>query len=425
MFRRTLTRLRRMVFRRQAFRIFGQPRSRTDYAKEVGDGTGSSTVMAPLLWIARTFPEAPLNIWRILDDGQEEPKPRHELIRLVRRPNPHYTGRVLWMATVLDYFADGNAYWIKIRNKAGAVQQLWWTPTWLIRPEGDEADFVRHYLYTTGIEQVALRPEDVVHFRFGLDPDDPRKGRSPLKSVLREVYTDDEAANFTAALLANSGVPGLVVSPEGDIAPSDEDVAATKEYVKETFTGDKRGEPLIMSGPTKVQQFGYSPEQLSLKDLRRVPEERVSAVLGVPAIVAGLGAGLDRSTFTNYVEAREAAYESNIIPAQGILAEQLEAALLPDFEKDPLGFRVGFDLSSVRVLADDQTKLAERLAVEVRAGITRVAEARRDLGRRVEQGDDVYLRPTSVIELEPGQTRELPAGGGVPTPVEVVGNGSG
>jgi hypothetical protein len=33
-----------------------------------------------------------------------------------------------------------------------------------------------------------------VHFRFGLDPDDPRKGYSPLKSVLREVFTDDEAA---------------------------------------------------------------------------------------------------------------------------------------------------------------------------------------------------------------------------------------
>src|SRR5581483_6204053 len=127
---------------------------------------------------------------------------------------------------------------------------------------------------------------------------------------------DDEAANFTAALLRNMGVPGVVVSPEQGATVSQEDADVTKAYVKSKFTGDNRGEPLVLSGPTKVQQFGFSPEQLLLKELRRIPEERVSAVLGVPAMVAGLGAGLDRSTFTNYAEAREAAYEQAIIPTQ-------------------------------------------------------------------------------------------------------------
>lgn len=428
---RLLTRLRQMVFRRQSWRIWGLPRSRFDYLREVGDGTGSSTVMAPLLWIARTFPEAPLMVWRVLEDGQEEEERKHELLRLLRRPNKFYTGRVLWMATMLDYFADGNAYWLKIRSETGQVTELWWTPTWTITPEAeDTTDFVRHYLYRPGDGvEVALPPEDVVHFRFGLDPDDPRKGRSPLKSVLREVFTDDEAANFTAQLLRNAGVPGLVVSPEGDGSPSDEDVQATKRYVHEAFTGDKRGEPLVMSGPTKVQQLGWSPDQLNLRDLRRIPEERVSAVLGVPAIVAGLGAGLDRSTFTNYTEAREAAYEQNIIPSQGAVSEEVQFQLLSDFEGDDgvWDFRVGFDLSKVRVLQSDQKELAERLGAEVRGGFTRVAEARRELGRKVEPADDVYLRPMSVIEVPAGaDPRERPEGATTPPmQVEVVANGNG
>jgi hypothetical protein len=87
-----------------------------------------------------------------------------------------------------------------------------------------------------------------------------------------------------------------------------------------------------MTGATKVQEFGFSPEQLTLKDLRRIPEERVTAVLGTPAVVVGLGAGLDRSTFTNYTEAREAAYEQAIIPPQALLAEEIWFQLLPDFE---------------------------------------------------------------------------------------------
>jgi hypothetical protein len=35
------------------------PEKKIDYAKEVGDGLGSSVLMAPLNWIMRTFPEAP------------------------------------------------------------------------------------------------------------------------------------------------------------------------------------------------------------------------------------------------------------------------------------------------------------------------------------------------------------------------------
>jgi hypothetical protein len=226
--------------------------------------------------------------------------------------------------------------------------------------------------------------------------------------VLREVFTDDEAANFTASLLRNMGVPGLMVSPDGDSSPSDEDVKATKAYLAEQFSGDGRGAALVMSGKTKVQQFGFSPEQLLLKELRRIPEERVTAVLGVPAIVAGLGAGLDRSTFSNFSEAREAAYEQTIIPTQKTLGEDIWFQLLPDFEAvdDLWGVRVGFDLANVRVLQPDQDKLATRLDIGIRGGWVKRSEGRRAMGHQVaaDGSDDVYL-----IAMN---TAEVPAGGG-------------
>ena len=251
---------------------------------------------------------------RILADGQVEPVVRHPMLELLRRPNDFYSGANLWKATLIDYYVDGNAYWLKIRDSGSGVRKLWWAPSWTIEPKGTETDFITHYLYRPGGgEGWRVAPDDIVHFRVGLDPDDPRKGRAPLKSVLREVFTDDEAANFTASLLRHMGVPGLLVSPDSDEAPSLSDVEETKAYIAQNFTGDNRGKALVMSGETKGHQFGFSPSELDLKDLRRIPEERVTAVLGVPAMVAGLGAGLDRSTFTNYGEARRAAYEQTII----------------------------------------------------------------------------------------------------------------
>lgn len=41
---------------------FGSHR-RIDYAAEVGDGLESSVLVAPVMWIARTFPEAPLAVY--------------------------------------------------------------------------------------------------------------------------------------------------------------------------------------------------------------------------------------------------------------------------------------------------------------------------------------------------------------------------
>lgn len=397
---RGLKRLTHMVFRRNPIRMFLLPNSRFDYQSKVGDGTGSSTVMAPLLWIARTFPEAPPMMWRQLENGQEESEPNHPLLRLLQRPNPFYTGPIMWMATVVDWNVDGNAYWLKVRDAGGRLRELWWAPHWTVEPKGDADTFITHYEYRPGDETVRLAPEDVVHFRFGMDGDDPRKGYSPLKSVLREVFTDDEAATFTASLLRNMGVPGLMMSPEsGAPPPSPDDVELTRQYMKAQFGGDNRGEALVMSGATKVQQFGFSPEQMLLKELRRIPEERVTAVLGVPAMVAGLGAGLDRSSFTNMNEAREMAYESNVIPSQRIIAEDMRFSLLPDYGEEPWSWRVGFDLSKVRVLRDDEDKRLRSLDVGIRGGWVRVSEGRRAIGVTVEAADEIFLRPMNYVEV--------------------------
>ena len=394
-----------MVFSKRpyqaAWAYFLSPVS-SKYADKVGDGTGSSTVMAPLFWVARTFPEAPPMLWSVDPEGKETPALKHDLIKMLTRPNQFYTGRILWMATLIDWLVDGNAYWLKIRDRGGQVRELWWAPHWTMCPMGDESTFVTHYAYRPGgTDALSVDPSDVVHFRFGLDGDNPRRGRSPLKSVLREIFTDDEAAAFTASLLGNMGVPGLIISPkDASQAPSTDDVEFTKEYFKTSFTGDRRGEPYIMSGATDVKQFGFSPEQLLLKELRRIPEERVTAVLGVPAIVAGLGAGLDRSTFTNYTEAREAAYEQTIIPSQEILAEEIRFQLLGEFEKDVWDWRFGFDLSRVRVLQEDMNELANRHDKAIRGGWGMVSDGRRAIGLPVDEArDNIFLRPMNYVEV--------------------------
>ena len=378
----------------------------TDYAREVGDGRDNGIVQAALGWICRAFPEAPV---RVLDADDEEVE-GHPLTALLRRPNPYYSGALLWSATIADRALTGNAYWLKARNGAGQVVELWYTPAHLMAPRWPEsgAEFISHYEYSPNGTPTRVEVPDVVHFRYGIDPVNPRLGRSPLAAVLGEVYTDQEAARFTGALLRNMGVPGVILSPsEKDADISESEAEQLRDRFDQRFGGNGRGRTMVMMGPTKVDTLSFSPEQMDLASLRRVPEERITAALGVPAIVAGMGAGLERSTFANFKEAREAAYEENIIPTQRLVADELTIQLLPEFGGPDLE-RVDFDYGKVRVLQEDQNELARRFNTMLRAGAITVAEYRTALGLDTAPEHEVYYVPNSNTRVPAGELAAPP-----------------
>jgi HK97 family phage portal protein len=364
-----------------------------------------------VLWIARTFPEAPPAVWLGDDSGVRNRLVRHPLIQLLRYPtsspdNPggFYSGVLLWMATLTSWVLDGNAYWFKVRSALGRVVQLWYVPHWMLEPmwPADGSEYLSHYEYRIDGRVIPVPASEIVHFRHGLDAENTRKGQSPLRAVLREVYTDEEAARFTASILKNLGLPGVVISPDtagpgGPWRPNSDDAKAIKADFKEKYSGDRRGDPIVMSGPTKIATFGFSPTEMTLRDLRNIPEERITAVLGIPAAVVGFGAGLQYTkvgaTFAGF---RDQAWQSNLIPTQRLMSAEIQTQLLPDFETDLEAYEFGFDISKVKVLQEDQGKMAERWARLVSAGIAKRAEARNAFDLVSGPEDDVYLPQPGV-----------------------------
>jgi phage portal protein BeeE len=126
------------------------PGSSVNYAGEVNNGMQSSVVTSALCWMMRTFPEAPLVVQKSVDERYESIA-QHELTKLVRRPNAEYGGRVLWMATIMD-FCFGEAFWLKIRNGEGNVVELVWIPRTMITPQPDpKPGALDHYAYNPGV----------------------------------------------------------------------------------------------------------------------------------------------------------------------------------------------------------------------------------------------------------------------------------
>jgi HK97 family phage portal protein len=375
------------------------PNTRRDYAKDTLP-MANSAVSAGVGWFARTFPEAPLAVFDEVD-GQQEIIPGHELTDLIRHPNPFYPGVTLLMATIVDFLVTGNAYIIKGRSPQGTPETLWYTPSSLMEPKRPDngSEFLSHYNYHHGRGVTRLDSEDVIHLRDGIDPGNTLRGRSRLTAVLREIWTDDEASNFTASLLANMGVPGVILSPDGPETIDEEDRNVIRRAWMNTFGRDKRGALMVGSGKTKVQVLSWNPEQMNLETIRAVPEARIAAALGIPAAIIGFLTGM-RSTAVGatMAELREMAYESGIIPVQRQISELLDLQLMADFARSSTE-HIGFDLRQVRVLQDDQNEMAERVGKSVSAGILKVTDAQRMLGFPVDDTQDGYLRNIMTTTL--------------------------
>jgi HK97 family phage portal protein len=378
------------------------PGTKYDYAKEVGSGLGSNVIMSAVQWVMRTFPEAPVKLDKKLKDGETEEIFAHPFLDLIDEPNPFYSYEALTMASMLSYNISGNAYWYKVRNALGQVIQLWYLPHWLVSAKGGEHDptvFISHYEYNPNGMVVIIPPEDIVHYRFGIDPRNVRHGLSPLDAVIREVYTDDQASNYSASILRNMGVPGVIMSPTENEGMSLEDAKVISEKFKTKFGGDNKGESMTMTVPMKIETFGFNTKDLALPEIRNISEERVCAALGIPPAVIGFGTGLETTKVGATMKAMiELAWNGNIIPTQKVFAKTMNRQLLVEFDNDK-SLVVGYDNRDVQALQEDKSERVKRLGLGVTQGWAKVSDPREAEGLSVEDSDKVYLRTFAQMEV--------------------------
>jgi HK97 family phage portal protein len=421
------------------------PGSRVNYQQSVGDLEMSSAIMACVQYVQRVFPEAPPRVI-VRTDAGDEVLDDHPVTALIDEPNPYMSWETVSQALLADYNVHGNAYLLKFRNGAGIPAELWWEPQLSIRPTWDSAgqDFLTGYqLWRTG-KWYPLPTADVIHFRWSQDPRNPRMGLSPLRSALRLIFNDQEAEAYCAALLHNMGSPGAIISPSGDKVISNDEAQALMTYFNSRFTGDGRGSTMVATGGLQVAMPSWNPKDLDLTNIHHFSEARISGLMGVAAIVAGLSVGLEHATYANYQAAREATYDGNIMPTYASFADTLTRALLRDDFNGPQDQYVAFDTSNVRALQEDATAVADRATKLFFGGIIDRAAALRmvDLESRPED-EGIYLlargasfsdgsiaqpvRASTVpVNTEPGAPAAPPApttNGSSTTPVPALGKG--
>lgn len=370
------------------------------FAQEAGPIWGNSVVAMGVSWLGRRFPRPIMRQSVILarpkpgkKAGDYDPLPRSDAVDLWMRPNPNYTRRAMEQAVGLSLVCDGNAYVSKVRNEGNQLSELWWVPHTRIQPLVDGNGVVTGYALD-GRTDKPIPKEDVIHIREGIDPENPAVGMSAMKAQLRQICTDNEAAVFTAAILKNSGIAGLIFTPKlngGGRGPNDNDAKSVKEKIKQLFTGANRGEPAVLQGEYDVHSPGFSPEQLALDKLPQNAMAAIAGAIGVPLMVLGLPD--PGKTYSNLEEAIKMAW-GVVTSIQELIAESLRYDLLPEFKVDPKTNVIEYDYSQIQELKESQDSLWSRVGTAYVQGVITRGVAQEILGLDVDPDGDVYMPGT-------------------------------
>lgn len=359
------------------------PQWNPTFTQKNPDPSASSLVMAGVRWLGNRLPEAPITVQQAkAGDDESEIVPKHEMLKLFKRANPFMSASTLWKAFGFSWIIKGDVYFLKWRNDNGQVQQLWYEPHWNVKPRwvndnqgsyirgrnDDPNAFITYYEVMREGEPQRVEIDDVIHFRDGIDPRNTRCGLSAVGTVLREILSDSQIADFSSKLLGNSGVPPYVLSIDSTIGNlKQEDIERVKDSLMRQTSGNRAGQPIVVANAT-VHKLGYNPEELDLRVSRYLGEERFCAVTGIPAVCLELGSGSEHAIYNNVSEAEERATNSYLVPLWWHIDEELTVQLLPDFDTNPDRF-VEHDLSEVAALQEDETGKHTRVGLDFQNGL--------------------------------------------------------
>jgi phage portal protein BeeE len=91
---------------------------------------------------------------------------------------------------------------------------------------------------------------------------------------------------------------------------------------------------VLLHGGLDYKTIGSNIEEFAYPQLRALTETHICSVFGVPPIVAGIQAGIDASTYSNYEQARKAFFEDTVQALWSRLDGALTRGLLSEFTDD-------------------------------------------------------------------------------------------
>lgn len=383
----------------------------------------NSAVSACATTLQLTFPEPPL-LAGYEEEGRFVPDYTHEINKLLKQPNPDM-GMAEFLQFAITYNPiGGNCYIWKQRSKSRKVVAWWPFSDINFNPVAGHnmlEGFVSYYEFDPGDGKLIQVPkEDVIHWKWMIDPEYPWKGIGAIALSARDVDKDSEATAYIFALLKNNAVPATVITLEEDDDSTQEELDTMGLKWKQKHA---RGQPAFITHGMKVEQMGFDLHKLAADTLADIPETRIAANFKVPPSVAGLNVGVKRSDYGD-TAARKAYTEQTLMALWRSLASELLNGMKDEYPGTPHNFTLQFDLRSVGALQEQKKDQWLRVTDAFNRGLLTRAQSKMELGMIPDKSDNVYFVSLAsefvpagdAVVRQPSVASDPPSGTSQPAP---------
>ena len=339
--------------------------------------------------IAKAGSNIPFILYQKRKSGGIKEIEQHELLDLLRRPNP-FMSKQLFMENIIAFLQlSGNAYFQHVGPNNGSPKELW-----VFRPDRvkiipDRKNLIGGYRYSVNGLYQDFKPDIVSHVKLFSALDD-FYGLSPIQVAARSIDIDNYSNEWNASLLQNGARPSGAMVTENTL--SEDQYNRLKSEIDSQYKGSKnRGKPMLLEGGLDWKEMSLSPQEMDFLNSKSVTRLEIASAFGVPPELLG---DHEHATYSNYQEARKGFYHETVIPTVNKVLDVINTDLVPKFG-DNLYLEIDYD--RIDALQEDRDKVWDRTIRAVQAGLLEVNEGRQAMGYESIKGGNVRYVPMGII----------------------------
>lgn len=322
-------------------------------------------------------------------------------LSLLEEPWQNGTAGDLLARMELDASLAGNAFIRKVDD--GTLERLrpdYMTIITKVVSDGNGRDsrVLSGYAYNpTGWDSDRLpevyEPEEICHWAPIPDPLATFRGMSWLTPIIREINADQGMTQYKTQYLNNAATPNIVITYDREL--SDEAAKKVGAAIHAKHGGvDNAFRTMVLDKGATMTVVGADMKSMDFTGVQSAGEARIAMAAGVPPIVAGLAAGLDAATYSNYAMAMRAMADLQARPnwrsACGALAQLVEV---------PTGSRLWFDTTDIAALREGEQERAQTFLTKSTTAETliRAGYKAETVAAAIDSGDMTQLEHTGRI----------------------------
>lgn len=367
----------------------------SDAGKEVSPSTAltQATVFACVRHLSATMGAMTLDLFKLdRKNDSRERAIRHNVFRVLQRPNPHMT-RFHWIQSKVAHICmTGNAYSQIVRDDAMRLTGLYLLSplrmkVW-IAPDTDEI-FYEYTTYPTG-ESRFFKREEINHWMYLTI--DGITGMNPIEYARNTIGLSMARDQFNAKLIENGAAPvGALTYPQ---KMSEEGMKKVRDSWELMHRGSRNaGRIAILDNGIKYESIGINPVDMEWAAMEERGPIEICKFFGVDP--KSIFEGSDQGKL---VDAQIRERQHTFMPLSNALEQCMDRDLL--LFDDRNNYFSEFNLDSLERADKESRTNTHRTSILI--GLRSRNECRREenLGMLDPEIGDVYLSPLNMVPAE-------------------------